>query len=60
VLERSPNVGRRVTGPRVKGDVRWIGLPKTEKKLYYRVVEERDLVEVLRLGGARRRRRPKL
>jgi hypothetical protein len=60
VLERSPHVGKRVRGGRIKGIVRWIGLPKSEKKLYYRVDDEAQLVEVLRLGGARRRQRPKL
>lgn len=60
VLERSPGVGGKVRGQRVKGDVYWIGLPKTKKKLYYRVEKETGVVEVIRLGGAAMRRRPKL
>jgi plasmid stabilization system protein ParE len=60
VLARSPNVGRAVSGRRISGNVRWIGLPGSEKKLYYRVLEEQGLVQVLRLGGARQRRRPSL
>jgi plasmid stabilization system protein ParE len=60
VLERSPRVGGEVRGRRVKGELRWIGLPRSEKKLYYRVIEEKLLVEVLRLGGARQKNRSKL
>jgi plasmid stabilization system protein ParE len=59
-LETIPNSGRRVRTRGLGLNIRCITLPKTEKTLYYRVDSEKDQVEILRVYGSRRRRRPKL
>ena len=59
MLEYAPHVGRRVVNVGLEG-VRVVVLQKTEKLLYYRVLEEEDVVELLLLWGARRGAPPKL
>jgi plasmid stabilization system protein ParE len=59
-LQRVPNAGRPVRARGLGPNVRSIVLPKTEKTIYYRVDTEKDQVEILRVYGSRRRRRPKL
>jgi plasmid stabilization system protein ParE len=59
MLAHAPHIGRRVMDTGLKG-VRVIALQKTEKLLYYRVLDEEDVVELLELWGARRGTRPHL
>ena len=59
VLGNAPHIGRRALNVGLEG-VRFVTLQKTEKLLYYRVLEEEDVIELLVLWGARKRSAPKL
>lgn len=59
MLAHAPHIGRRALDAELDG-VRVVVLQKTERLLYYRVLDEEDVVELLERWGARRRSRPRL
>lgn len=59
LLEQAPHAGAPGRDVRMK-DVRRLVLRETRCLLYYRVVEEKELVEVLRLLHASRGRSPRV
>lgn len=59
MLRHAPHIGKRALDVELQG-VRFVILQKTEKLLYYRVLEEEDVVELLLVWGARKEHPPKL
>lgn len=59
MLHIAPHIGKRALDVELQG-VRFVVLQKTEKLLYYRLLEEEDVVELLLVWGARKGHPPKL
>lgn len=59
MLRIAPHIGKRALDVELQG-VRFAILQKTEKHLYYRVLEEEDVIELLLVWGGRKKRPPKL
>ena len=59
MLRQAPHIGKRALDVELPG-VRFVIFQKTQKLLYYRVLEEEDVVELLLLWGARKEQPPKL
>lgn len=58
-IQHKPLILRRYAEKRGKAIYRWL-LPRTRQHLYYLVESQNDLIIILRVWGARRRRGPKL
>jgi plasmid stabilization system protein ParE len=59
-LKETPRIGQRILTRGLNFEVRFLLLPKTRFRLFYRVLPEADLVEILRLWHTSRGAEPDL